>query len=164
VNAAVVEALSRKYAVMCALREAHARGEGIAPASTLRALAGDFPGVLHELDRLPPEMLRARVVALEHARRDPTATQPWMEHVWAWHALLAATLRAKRSGLLRAGDPAHVAQVLTRESGVTVDRATACSLMAPKGGRVTPWVLHAVAAHFGHDENAVRASLFPWRD
>ena len=134
------DALARKYATMLALREAHDRGEGVAPHATLRALAGEFPGALHEIDRLPMEILRARADATERARHDPAAVAPWMDRVIAWHRLLAATLRAKRDARGPAGDDA-LAAALTEESGVAVDVGFARALASPARGRVVPLVM-----------------------
>jgi hypothetical protein len=158
------EALARKYATMLALREAHDRGEGVASNTTLRALAEEFPGALHEIDRLPMDLLRARTDATARACHDPAAVAPWMSRVIAWHALLAATLRAKRDARLAVDEPASLAARLTAESGVVVDDAFARSLASPARGRVVPLVMGAVAAHFDEDVAAVRATLFPWRD
>lgn len=163
-NRAAREALARKYATMRLLREAHARGEGIAPTATLRALAAEFPGALHEIDRLPPALLDARAAETARCLREPSAEAPWMRRVSAWHALLAAALRAKRDGAHRARDPRSLARELTAASGVTVDEDFARSLAAPAGGRLVPLVLRALAAHLGEDEPTLRASLFPWRD
>lgn len=157
------DALARKYATMLALREAHDRGEGVAPNSTLRALAGEFPGALHEIDRLPMELLRQRADATERARHDPAAIAPWMDRVIAWHCLLAATLRAKRDARTATGDADALAATLTEESGVAVDVGFARALASPSRGRVVPLVMGAVAAHFAEDVAAVRATLFPWR-
>ena len=158
------DALARKYATMLALREAHDRGEGVASNATLRALAGEFPGALHEIDRLPMELLRQRADATERACHDPAAVAPWMDRVIAWHALLGAALRAKRAHLRHADDGGSLAAALTAESGVTVDAAFARSLAAPVGGRIVPLVVAAVAAHFAEEVDALRATLFPWRE
>lgn len=162
-NRAARAALARKYATMRALREAHARGEGVAPAQTLRALAEEFPGALHEIDRLPTELLDARAEATARALDDEAAFAPWMRRVAAWHGLLAASLRAKREGARRE-DPAVLARALTAASGVAVGEDFARALASPAGGRIVPLVIRAVAAHLAEEESVVRASLFPWRD
>lgn len=147
-------ALARKYRALAALREAHARGEPTADRATLRALAGEFPGALRELDRLPLEVIRARAAALEAAARGGVV-EPWMAWLDAWHRILVAAL-AVRAGHDRgaAVDDARaeaIALDASARAGIEVDARFVRAAIAPPGGRVVVAARAEIEARFGAD-------------
>ncbi len=157
--------IARKYRALVALREAHARGEGVAARPTLRALAAEFPSALREIDRLPMDLLRARARGTEAAARDPARVEPWMEWMAAWHALMAATLATRRA-LPRGARPpeervARLAEAATERAGLRVDEAYVARVASPPGGRLSNLVLERLGEHFGVAPATLREGLFP---
>lgn len=94
--------LREKYERLLTLRELHDRAKTDAafeepdPRSEMTALARTWPGALRELDELPIETIRARIVALDRALRDAHRTERWMIAQDAFHRLARGALAAKR--------------------------------------------------------------------
>jgi hypothetical protein len=104
------DALRDKYVELVALAEEreHARADGLARFSPdvaagrrarMRALAGRFPGALRELQSLPVDVLRERlVVAVRIAAGEPRPV--WLVAVAALHEGLLAGPSAAQAGRL----------------------------------------------------------------
>jgi hypothetical protein len=94
--------LRTKYERLLALRELHDRAKSDAsfeepdPRTEMTALARTWPGSLRELDELPIDVIRSRIVALDRALRDPSRTERWMIAQDAFHRLARGALSAKR--------------------------------------------------------------------
>jgi hypothetical protein len=129
-----LDALARKYRALVALRDRRDRGGTPATRDELRALAGEFPGCLRELDTLGPGELarRARVVTAAAAGGP---CEPWMDWIAGYHALMADALAA-------------------RARGEAVD--------TPEG-RLNVMVLRALGARFGVAATTIAETLFPLR-
>lgn len=158
-------ALARKYRALIALREAHARGDGVAARPVLRALAEEFPSALREIDRSPMSLLVERLARVEAATNDPARVEPWMEWFAAYHSLMAATLATRRAlGRAPTLDPARalaLAARATERAGLTLDDAYVRAVAAPPGGRLATLVFDRLGAHFAVAPEALRAGLFP---
>jgi len=145
-----LRALARKYRALVGLR---ARRDGGGEAGggevtvQLRALAGEFPGCLRELDTLGATELarRARVVE-EAAGGGGGAREAWMVWIWDYHQLMRGALALRRGE--RAGD---------------LDPAFASEVTAPPEGRVSVVVLRRLAATHGRPAKEIAAALFPVR-
>jgi hypothetical protein len=161
--------LRRKYERMLALRREHeqARMEGHvepAPRRWLVQLAEEFPGALREIDRLPLEVITARIDALASAERDPSRSAPWMEAQLLFHGLARGALAAKRwlRGRKRIDDltrAAFDAAIPTMPRGVDA-QAFASELhriAAPPRGRLMDVVYARVAAVLGVTDDEARA-------
>lgn len=90
-SASELEALEEKYAFMVAAHEAHRARTPIPPHATFRAMGQRFPGALKELERLPPETLRARLDDVRRARAHGDVA-PWIAIVHDYHHVLARCL------------------------------------------------------------------------
>src|SRR5262245_19307987 len=66
------------------------------PTPAMAKLAKEFPGALREIDELPLDVLRTRIVELEAAARDDAFVAPWMHASWSFHRLARGALAAKR--------------------------------------------------------------------
>ncbi|HVV16862.1 MAG TPA: hypothetical protein VHH90_06620 [Polyangia bacterium] len=138
------EALARKYRRLVELR-GRRDGDGTGPAATrpeLRALAGEFPGALRELDTLGGPELQRRAAACAIAAGGGLA-EPWMAWIDRFHALMCRALQARARG--------------------TGDDAFERAVLSPPEGRMLPVVLAEVAANFGEPPDRVAATLFPSR-
>lgn len=129
-----------------------------------RALAAEFPGALWELDRLPLEELdqrRERLVAA--ASGGPRA--PWMDWLFAYHALfrgalaVKARLRARRS--LHEGEAGELAAVASRAARVSLDAGFIEAIARPPAGRLAAVVWAWMAARFGESREGMGRALFP---
>jgi hypothetical protein len=148
-------ALARKYAALVELRQRRDGGGDAAGGGALRALAGEFPGCLRELDTLGlPELeRRARACA------DPACDEPWMHWIAGYHALMRAAFAVRAE----AGAPEELAARASRAAGLEVDQAFIASVLAPPHGRIGVVVLRALAARFGVPAPEIASALFPVR-
>lgn len=157
--------LARKYRALVSLREAHARGDGVASRPALRALAEEFPSALREIDRAPMSLLVERLARVEAAAVDAARVEPWMEWFAAYHSLMAATLATRRAlGRTSAVEPARalaLAARATERAGLTLDADYVRAVAAPPGGRLSTLVFERLGAHFAVAPEALRAGLFP---
>jgi hypothetical protein len=130
-----LDTLASKYRSLVALRAR--RDEGGAPATRdeLRALAAQFPGCLRELDTLGRDELARRAAATADVAAGAGATEPWMEWIAGYHALMTEALAA-------------------RARGEDVD--------APEG-RLNVSVLRALGERFGVPAATIAETLFPLR-
>lgn len=162
----VLARLCHKYETLAGLRRARARGEPIPEKAVFRALAEEFPGALHELDRLPMDEIDAREAALRAALAgEPEA--PWMRPMATYHALYRAALYVKARATTGrppgAEEAAALAAAAGRHAAIDVDPAFVRAVARPDGGRIAPIVLAETAARHGAAEDALRQSLFPAR-
>jgi hypothetical protein len=134
VAATPLDALARKYTALVALRARRDRGGVPATREELRALAGEFPGCLRELDTLGPGELVRRATAVAAAAAGGPC-EPWMDWIGSYHALMNDALAA-------------------RARGEIVD--------APEG-RLNVMVLRALGNRFGVAATTIAETLFPLR-
>lgn len=158
--------LLHKYEALAALRRDRAAGEPIPEKSVFRALAGEFPGVLHELDRLPLEDIDGRRDALAAALSGgPIAA--WMPAMATYHALYRAALyvkiRAARGAPVGPAEAAALALAAGRHASIDVGAAFVSAVARPENGRIAPLVLAETAARAGARPQELLSALFPAR-
>jgi hypothetical protein len=161
--------LRRKYERMLALRREHerARLEGRvepAPRRRLARLAEEFPGALREIDRLPVEVITARIAALASAERGRSRTAPWMEAQLLFHRLARGALAAKRwlRGRKRIDDSTRAAfdaalPTMPRGADARAFASELHRIAAPPRGRLMDLVYARVAAVLGVTDDEARA-------
>jgi hypothetical protein len=144
--------LCHKYEALLELRRARARGEAIPEKAVFRALAGEFPGALYELDRSPMEELEARSAALR-AVLAGAPEAPWMRPMAAYHALYRAALyvkaRAQKGQAPGPEEAVSLAAAASRHAGIDVDPAFVRAVARPDRGRIAPIVLAEATARHG---------------
>lgn len=93
-----LEKLRRKYERMLALRDAHADTSAPEPdpRPEMASLAEQYPGVLREIDRLPRDIILARIDALAGAMTAPSRAEPWMIAQVVFHRHARGALATKR--------------------------------------------------------------------
>jgi hypothetical protein len=150
--------LARKYERLLELRRARARGEPIPERGVFKALAGEFPGCLAELDTLPLGELEARLGAIARAL-EGAPEEPWMAWMVGYHALFRTALAIK--GRVRDKEALGAERVrrIARESGV--DEAFVLAVAKPPGGRLATIVLAALERTFGQPAAIIKRALFP---
>lgn len=154
---------------MLALRREHdrARTEGRiepAPRRRLAKLAEEFPGALREIDRLPLEVITARIDALASAEQDPSRSAAWMEAQLLFHRLARGALAAKRwlrgrkriDGSTRAAFDAAL-PTLPRGADAQAFASELHRIAAPPRGRLMDVVYARVAAILGVSDDEARA-------
>jgi hypothetical protein len=141
-------ALARKYAALVELRHRRDQGGDASGGGALRALAVEFPGCLRELDTLGLRELERRADVARASTVDPSAAEPWIEWIAAYHELMRTALALR--------DPA-------RAGAVVVDAAFAAAVRSPPHGRIGVVVLRALAARFEVPAATISAALFPAR-
>lgn len=164
-DSAALEALSRKYRALCALRGQRDDSGERATRETLRELSREFPGSLRELDTLGAEELARRAEATARAAKGGPS-EPWMAWIDAYHALMRATLFIKEH--LSGNDlPDETARELAESaswlSGSALDAAFVHAVAAPPEGRIGIVVLREVARLFDHPTETIARTLFPVR-
>jgi hypothetical protein len=170
-----LERLAQKYKTLGELRRARARGEPIPERAVFQELAAAFPGALTELDTLPLDEIDRRADLLERASADGATTEPWMEWLHAYHALLRAALFIRKR-TLRARvvdgqkqdkiDPAlatKLAEEASARAGARVDEAFVQAITRPQGGRILTVVYERLSAIYGAPPAAIKGALFPKR-
>ncbi len=161
-----IERLALKYRRLGELRRARARGEPIPERAVFRALAGEFPGALSELDNLPLEVIDGRRAALERAAEGEAAA-PWMGWMIDYHALMRAALYLKIRLARLADLPGDQAEALAARASaharVPVGAAFVAAVRSPPAGRITRVVHAEIALRHGAPEEEIRRSLFPAR-
>lgn len=168
----MLQALRDKYQRMLTLRRMHDAGTEHDPRPELRALATAFPGALREIDQLPLHVIEQRVLELDRALADLSATQTWMTWMAEYHGLLRVALRLKRS--IPARDRTAAAHELAVQqlqdaqneaadapAVATLDRSTLLAMLRPPRGRLSAWVIEQIASRHGVSVDDVRAQLFP---
>jgi hypothetical protein len=154
-----LRALAGKYRALLDLRQARdLRGHG--PAETgvaateararLRALAGEFPGCLRELDTLGTAELERRAHAAGQAANGG-AQEPWMAWIIGYHTLMRSALGVRRS-------PADAPTASAEH-----DAAFVAAVRQPPQGRLGIVVLRALGTRFGVEPSLITATLFPPR-
>lgn len=155
--------LCHKYELLGELRRARARGEAIPPRAVFKALAGEFPGALFELDRLPLAEIDARRDALAGVQRG-AAPAPWMLAMATYHAVYRAALHVKAHAPPKASISAEEAATLaaraSEHAGAEISAALAARMACPEGGRIAPLVLSEAAARHGIDTATLKEWLF----
>lgn len=162
--------LREKYRQMRALRAA----SGDPEREALRALAREFPGALAEIDRLPPEVLEARIEALDRLCEVPVAANAQPAWVRGWllaHPALRGALLAKAwLGGRRTADAATRAAFAAEVPTLPYPEdarpwiARLDELACPPDGRLVDLVFRDVARALDLDGvDAVRALLMPRR-
>ena len=135
-----VERLAEKYRALGELRRARARGEPVPERAVFRALAGEFPGALHELDNLPLEEIDRRLAVIAQIERGGPV-EPWMAWMQAYHALMRAALymkiRVARAESLSSGEAAALAERASAHAQTDVDADFVVSVKHPPGGGST---------------------------
>ncbi|AUX41817.1 hypothetical protein SOCE26_032420 [Sorangium cellulosum] len=158
--------LARKYHRLAELRAARAAGEPIPAKEVFRALAGEFPGALNELDNLPLAEIERRSAALARALAGGPE-EPWMAWMHGYHTLMRAALYAKirvaRRAELTERDAASLAERAAAHAGAAVDAAFVLAVRSPPDGRLNRLVLGRLSAMFGASPAEIRGALFPGR-
>jgi hypothetical protein len=150
-------ALARKYAALVELRHRRDQGGDPAGGGRLRALAAEFPGCLRELDTLGrAELERRAAVCAAAAAGGPT--EPWMDWIAGYHALMRGALAARA-----AAEGPGAAAAASVAAGLPVDDAFVRDVLAPPGGRMGVVVFRALAVRFGTPAATIAAALFPVR-
>ncbi|WP_437320353.1 hypothetical protein [Sorangium sp. So ce385] len=162
----ILAQLARKYRTLAELRRARAAGEAIPGKEVFRALAGEFPGALNELDNLPLDEIERRHDALSRALAGG-AEERWMAWMHGYHALMRAALyvkiRVARRQELSEGEAAALAERAARHAGAAVDIAFVMAVKAPPDGRLNRVVLGRIAAMSGASMAEIRGTIFPRR-
>lgn len=137
--------------------------------AVLQALAREFPGALAELDRLPPELLDARIATLdrllERGGEPPAWVRGWqLAHPRLRGALLAKAWLGGRRTVDASTRDAFAAEVPTlpfpEDARRWIDRLD--EVAAPPDGRLVDVVFREVALELGLDgAEALRALLMP---
>lgn len=160
-NAPDLPALARKYRTLLALRADHDRDGRVAAKDRLRALAGEFPGALRELDAMPAAEMAARAEALEAA----TEAAPWMAALGGYHAMMRAALAIKRAyaeGGAAEGERVRAAVAALREgAGITLDGKDLAAIAAPPGGRLGVFVFERLGRELGREPAELWQATFP---
>ncbi|WP_437639620.1 hypothetical protein [Sorangium sp. So ce854] len=158
--------LARKYRTIAELRRARSAGEPIPGKEVFRALAGEFPGALNELDNLPLDEIERRSEALARALAGGPEER-WMAWMHGYHALMRAALyvkiRVARRGELSDPEAAALAERAARHAGTPVDAAFVMAVKAPPDGRLNRLVLGRLAAASGAPAAEIRGTIFPRR-
>ena len=163
-DAAALARLAWKYDALGELRRARARGEPVPAREVFKALAREFPGCLRELDTLPLDEIDARAAALARAAAGGP-TEPWMEWLAGYHALLRAALRIKPRvvGDLDDARAEKLASDASGFAGVEVDAAFVRAVASPPGGRVVGVVFSRLERLHGCPAATMKRALFPGR-
>jgi hypothetical protein len=163
---AALARLGEKYRALGALRRDRARGGPIPERAVFKALAGEFPGALNELDNLPLEEIDRRLAALTGAAEGAPA-EPWMAWMIGYHALMRAALylkiRVARSSSLSADQAAALAVKASAHARVEVGEAFVRAVRCPPEGRLNRVVYAELEARLGAPADAIRRALFPGR-
>ena len=163
---AALARLAGKYRTLGALRRDRARGEPIPERAVFKALAGEFPGALNELDNLPLEEIDRRLAALTQAAAGAPA-EPWMAWMIAYHALMRAALylkiRVAGAPSLSADQAAALAVKASAHARVDVGEAFVLAVRRPPEGRLNRVVYAELEARLGAPADAIRRALFPRR-
>ncbi|XXY48232.1 hypothetical protein WME91_50360 [Sorangium sp. So ce269] len=158
--------LARKYRTLAELRRARAAGEPIPGKEVFRALAGEFPGALNELDNLPADEIDRRGAALALALAGGPEER-WMAWMHGYHTLMRAALyvkiRVARRAALSEDEAAALAERAARHAGTPVDAAFVIAVKSPPDGRLNRLVLGLLAATFGAPAAEIRGTIFPRR-
>jgi hypothetical protein len=168
-----LRALRDKYDRMLALREAHARARSDEcfvepdPRPQMAKLAEEFPGALREIDRLPLEVIVARIEALVIAERDASRTERWMHAQVSFHQLARGALVAKRWLAGRKHVTAatrdaflEVLPTLPRSSDAQLFLEDLARVANPPRGRLMDLVHAKLAASLNVTEREARALVF----
>ncbi len=162
----VLSQLARKYRALAELRRARAAGEAIPAKEVFRALAGEFPGALNELDNLPFDEIERRHDALARALAGG-AEERWMAWIHGYHTLMRAALyvkiRVARRQELSGSEAAALAERAAKHAGVVVDAAFVIAVKTPPDGRLNRLVLGRLAAQSGASTAEIRETIFPRR-
>jgi hypothetical protein len=168
-DAAALDALRIKYVEMLAMRDQHALGgEQIEHVrGRMAELAARFPGALREIDELPIEEIRRRIVTLEEVLSGARAVEPWMQAMAAFHALARGALCAKRWLAGRKRVDAGVEEAFDGAAGKLRFPAEArlwgrqlAALADPPRGRVTDAVFERLAKELDTSDHALRRLVF----
>ncbi len=133
----------------------------------MKRLAMNFPGALREIDRLPLEEIRSRIVALDAAIDANAPTPDWATYACAYHGWMRALL-ALRSQIGDEHDPARALQKMRaryqeqfeRETEFDFDEVSLPEVLKLDGGRMNPWVFERIAREYGVTPERVEASIF----
>ncbi len=143
-----MRALARKYERLAGWRGRRDEGSS-ATRDELRALAGEFPGCLRELDTLGATELARRALACAGAAEGTTGTEPWMAWIAGYHDLMRRAFAARD----------RRARGASGASDDDFERA----ILSPPGGRMAVVVMRALADRFGVPAATIAAALFPVR-
>lgn len=153
-------ALGRKYRILTELR----RGAGTVASAELRALAGEFPGALRELDGLPLKVLDERLAAVLRAERGERR-EAWIEGIIAYHRHMRVALAVKRRlGAVRCLDSAlarEIAQQVAAELNEHCAPAFVERVAKPPGGRLNHVVFRCLESELGTPYAELEELLFP---
>jgi len=158
--------LARKYRTLGELRRSQHQLTAAKARAPLGDLAREFPGALRELDVLPLDEIDRRAEQLE-AAAVAGASEPWMEWLFAYHAVMRAALHVKRSlaGSRRVDDRRafELAQSAARATGYRCDVAFVQAVARPRAGRLSVVVFERVEAELGVRPGSIWQALFPER-
>jgi hypothetical protein len=159
-----LDRLAHKYETLAALRRARAQGEEPPPPRVFKALAGEFPGCLNELDTLPLDTIDARAASLRRAL-EGAPVEPWMTWLAAYHALLRLALRLKprlaRSAPLDGARAADLAREASAHVALPIDAAFVRAIQSPPGGRLNAAVFERLAVLYGEPALTIKQAIFP---
>ncbi|HYO95545.1 MAG TPA: hypothetical protein VER33_13580 [Polyangiaceae bacterium] len=153
-------ALGRKYRTLTEWRR---RSGGVASAE-LRALAGEFPGALRELDALPLEVLDERLAAVARAESGEQG-EAWIEGIVAYHRRMRVALAVKRRlGAVRCLEPA-LARAIAEQVAAELNEHCAPTFVEgvakPPGGRLNHVVFRYLESELGKPRAELEQLLFP---
>lgn len=168
-----LSALRDKYERMLGLRLLHVRAhmepefQEPDPRRAMAELARAFPGALRELDELPLDVIRERIVALAAAELDGAPVAPWMQAQVAFHRLARGALAVKRwlggRPLTPAIEEAFARAVPKLPADAAAWATSLAAIARPPRGRVLDLVYLRLAEELGVDPDAARAAVMPPR-
>ena len=162
-----LEALARKYETLLELQRTQHAVSAEQVRQPLRDVSQEFPGALREVDLLGPQELEQRRRSLSQAAGAEALQEPWMDWMWAYHALMRACLVVKRQLAgrkdLTERERASIAATSSAECGELVDADLVSMVARPPRGRLNDAVFTALGQRFGQTPDTLREALFPTR-
>jgi hypothetical protein len=157
----LLSALRTKYERIRALRENRIAD----PKAEMASLADEFPSALRELDRLPMDVIAARISALEAAESNPACVEGWMIAQHELHRFARGALAVKKWLATTPTASAEEREAAFRKALPTLRDEAALfatqleEIDAPLRGRVMDVVYTRVAGELGIPERELRALL-----
>jgi len=158
--------LRKKYEFILELRLRRLQSEP-APKDELRALSGEFPGALRDLDALPLAEIHDRIDALVAAELDPARMGPWMIAELSFYGAMRGALAAKGWLKKRRDVDDAVRDAFAREAALLTHGEEAKTWLAdlahvarPPRGRIVQLAFARVARDMSLSPEEVGALVF----